>query len=195
MLEETGLILQVGAWALRRAVLDHGRWLQQGLSAPRIAVNVSQIQMRQRDFVDVVREAIAHGAAPTGIDLEITESLLMEDIEGSIRKLKEVRDLGLKIAIDDFGTAIPRSAPGAAPVHTLKIDRSFIMKMMNDPNAMTLCRPSSRSRIRSGCRWWPKAWSRRTGQNAAPAALRRDAGLPVQQTVPFDQMSVLLRKD
>jgi PAS domain S-box-containing protein/diguanylate cyclase (GGDEF)-like protein len=139
LLEETGLILQVGAWALQRAVFDHSRWLKDGLKAPRIAVNVSQIQMRQRDFVDVVTKLVAQGANPTGIDLEITESLLMEDIAGNIKKLKAVSDLGLKIAIDDFGTGYSSLGYLARlPVHTLKIDRSFVMTMLNDPNTMTL---------------------------------------------------------
>jgi PAS domain S-box-containing protein/diguanylate cyclase (GGDEF)-like protein len=104
LLEETGLILQVGAWALKRATRDHALWLRQGVPAPRIAVNVSAIQLRQRDFVRVVTEAIAGGTDPTSIDVEITESLLMEDVAGNIEKLKALRELGMKISIDDFGT-------------------------------------------------------------------------------------------
>jgi PAS domain S-box-containing protein/diguanylate cyclase (GGDEF)-like protein len=139
LLEETGMILQVGAWALERAVLDHGHWLRQGVPAPRIAVNVSAIQLRQRDFVDVVKEAIARGANPTAIDLEITESLLMEDVADNIRKLKALRDLGIKLSIDDFGTGYSSLGYLAKlPVHTLKIDRSFIITMLNDPDTMTL---------------------------------------------------------
>jgi PAS domain S-box-containing protein/diguanylate cyclase (GGDEF)-like protein len=139
LLEETGMILQVGAWALERAVLDHGHWLRQGVPAPRIAVNVSAIQLRQRDFVDVVKEAIARGANPTAIDIEITESLLMEDVADNIRKLKALRDLGIKLSIDDFGTGYSSLGYLAKlPVHTLKIDRSFIITMLNDPDTMTL---------------------------------------------------------
>src|SRR5947209_12920838 len=81
LLEATGLILEVGAWALRRAVVDHRTWTEQGLPAPRISVNVSPIQLRKRDFVATVEEALKFGALPPGIDLEITESLVMEDIE------------------------------------------------------------------------------------------------------------------
>jgi PAS domain S-box-containing protein/diguanylate cyclase (GGDEF)-like protein len=139
LLEETGLILQVGAWALERAVLDHGHWLRQGVAAPRIAVNVSAIQLRRKDFIDVVKEAIARGANPTAIDVEITESLLMEDVDDNIRKLKALRDLGMKISIDDFGTGYSSLGYLAKlPVHTLKIDRSFIITMLNDPDTMTL---------------------------------------------------------
>jgi diguanylate cyclase (GGDEF)-like protein len=139
LLEETGLILQVGAWALRRAARDHRQWVEDGLVAPRVAVNVSPIQLRQRDFVREMMLAIAAGADATGIDLEITESLAMEDIEGNIRKLQEVRALGLSIAIDDFGTGYSSLAYLAKlPVQTLKIDRSFIITMLKDPAAMTM---------------------------------------------------------
>jgi diguanylate cyclase (GGDEF)-like protein/PAS domain S-box-containing protein len=139
LMEETGIIKQAGAWALRRAVLDHRHWLRMGIAAPRVAVNVSSIQLRQQDFVDTVKEAIAQGANPTGLDLEITESLIMEDVEGNIRKLKAVRDLGVSVAIDDFGTGYSSLAYLAKlPVETLKIDRSFIIGMLKDPNTMML---------------------------------------------------------
>ena len=139
LLEETGLILQVGAWAIRRAILDHRHWLRQGIKAPRVAVNVSQIQMRQQDFVEVVSEAVAQGANPTGLDLEITESLLMEDVQGNIRKLAAIRAQGVSIAIDDFGTGYSSLAYLAKlPVQALKIDRSFVVAMLEDPAAMAL---------------------------------------------------------
>jgi PAS domain S-box-containing protein/diguanylate cyclase (GGDEF)-like protein len=139
LMEETGLILDVGAWALRRAAADHRKWVEQRLSAPRVAVNVSAIQLRQKGFVDAVEQAIIEGTAPTGIDLEITESLVMEDIEGNIEKLKAVRDLGLRIAIDDFGTGY--SSLGylvKLPVQALKIDRSFIITMLKNFDTMTV---------------------------------------------------------
>jgi len=139
LLEETGLILQVGAWALKRAALDHRSWVERKLKVPRVAVNVSAMQLRQRDFVWLVEEAIMGGVAPTAIDLEITESLVMEDIKGNIAKLKAVRDLGVQVAIDDFGTGYSSLAYLAQlPLQYLKIDRSFIVRMQEDPNAMTL---------------------------------------------------------
>jgi PAS domain S-box-containing protein/diguanylate cyclase (GGDEF)-like protein len=139
LLEETGLILEVGAWALRRAVLDHRIWMERDLPAPRIAVNVSPIQLRKRDFVATIEEAMRLGAVPAGIDLEITESLVMEDIEASMKKLEAVRVLGVSIAIDDFGTGYSSLAYLAKlPVHSLKIDRSFIITMLKDPAIMTL---------------------------------------------------------
>ncbi len=139
LLEETGMILQVGSWAMRHAALAHQAWTRAGLQAPRIAVNVSAIQLRQRNFVRLVEEAISAGILPTAIDLEITESLLMEDIEANIGKLKSVRELGLSFSIDDFGTGYSSLAYLAKlPVQALKIDRSFITSMQDDPNAMTL---------------------------------------------------------
>jgi EAL domain-containing protein (putative c-di-GMP-specific phosphodiesterase class I) len=139
LLEETGLILQVGAWALARAAADHRGWVERKLAAPRVAVNVSQIQLRRRDFVRALQQAIAGGVAPTGIDLEVTESLLMQDVQANIEKLKEVRKLGIRIAIDDFGTGYSSLAYLARlPVETLKIDRGFINTMLDDPNSATL---------------------------------------------------------
>ena len=139
LMEETGLILPVGTWALKRASLDHRNLVNQGLKASRVAVNVSSIQLRQRDFVGSVEQAIMEGVAPTGIDLEITESLIMEDIQGTIEKLKAVRGLGVTIAIDDFGTGYSSLGYLAKlPVQTLKIDRSFIITMLKEPDTMML---------------------------------------------------------
>ena len=139
LMEETGMILDVGAWVLQRASLDHCRWIEQGLGPLRVAVNVSAIQLRQPDFVHVVEAAILEGVAPTGIDLEITESLVMEDVEDNIRKLSEVSALGVRIAIDDFGTGYSSLGYLAKlPVEALKIDRSFIIAMSKDPAAMTI---------------------------------------------------------
>ncbi len=139
LLEETGLILQVGSWALRRAALDHRSWAERGLKPPRVAVNVSPIQLRQRDFVRDVEHAIIEGIAPVAIDLEITESLIMQDIHATIEKLILLRKLGLQVAIDDFGTGYSSLAYLARlPVETLKIDRSFVITMLEDPNTTTL---------------------------------------------------------
>ena len=138
LLEETGLILEVGAWALARAARDRRSWVEAGLMPPRVAVNVSAIQLRRRDFVQTLERAIAGGASPPGIDLEITESLIMEDIHASIEKLNAVRRLGVGVAIDDFGTGYSSLFYLARlPVEALKIDRSFAT-MADDPATMTL---------------------------------------------------------
>ena len=131
VLESTGMILAAGRWALRRAVEDMRRWRAQGLDVPRISVNVSAIQLRQRDFVDAVLAAIdGNGHEPPLIDLEITESVLVEDIEESTRKLQTLRRAGVGVSVDDFGTGYcSLSYLARLPVDTLKIDRSFVVRM------------------------------------------------------------------
>ena len=139
LMEENGMILEVGAWALRRASHDHRRWTEQGLAPLRVAVNVSPLQLRHRDFVRTLEHAIRAGGTPAGIDLEITEGLAMENVEDNIRKLHELRALGVQVAIDDFGTGYSSlSHLAKLPVHALKIDRSFISAMLKDAAAMTL---------------------------------------------------------
>jgi len=139
LLEETGMILDVGRWALRRAVVDQAQWTADGLRAPRVAVNVSSIQLRERNFVELVHEAIGAAGAANLIDLEITESLIMEDIDANIDKLRKIRALGIGIAIDDFGTGYSSLMYlTKLPVQTLKIDRFFIDKMLEDDETMAL---------------------------------------------------------
>ncbi|HJU83832.1 MAG TPA: EAL domain-containing protein [Holophagaceae bacterium] len=129
LLEETGLILDVGRWILEKARDDHRAWREAGLQAPRIAVNISPLQLRQATFVATVLAAVEAGP-DCGIDLEITESMLMDDIEGSIAKLQAVRDEGLGIAIDDFGTGYSSlNYLARLPVDCLKIDRAFVTRM------------------------------------------------------------------
>ena len=131
LMEETGMILAAGNWAMRQAVDDARRWMQAGLSVPRIAVNVSAIQLRQKDFVDGVLEAIAlFGSAKPPLDVEITESVLVDDIEESTRKLQTLRRAGVEVSVDDFGTGYCSLGYLARlPVDTLKIDRSFVVRM------------------------------------------------------------------
>jgi diguanylate cyclase (GGDEF)-like protein/PAS domain S-box-containing protein len=139
LLEETGMIIEVGAWALREAAVTQQQWRERKLLAPRVAVNVSGIQLQRRDFVEVVKEALRAGASPAAVDIEITESMLTGDIAAAIEKLKAIRDLGVNIAIDDFGTGYSSLGYLAKlPVHSLKIDRSFTMTMVERPDTMTL---------------------------------------------------------
>jgi EAL domain-containing protein (putative c-di-GMP-specific phosphodiesterase class I) len=140
VLEETGLIHEVGRWALRKAIEDHLRWRSAGLAAPRIAVNVSPLQLRDKKFVAAVEEAvrIAPNAA-AGLELEITESLIMENVDHSIVSLLAVRALGISVAIDDFGTGFSSlSYLSKLPVDTLKIDRSFVVDMTSGADGLTL---------------------------------------------------------
>ncbi len=139
LLEETGLILEVGAWAMRRAIEDHRRLVARAADAPVISVNVSSIQLGRADFVDTVRGALERGGERAPLELEITESMIMQDIQGNIAKLKTIRDLGVSIAIDDFGTGYSSLGYLAKlPVQTVKIDRSFIITMLSDPDVMTV---------------------------------------------------------
>jgi EAL domain-containing protein (putative c-di-GMP-specific phosphodiesterase class I) len=131
ILEETGMISEVGRWAMRQAIDDYLRWLNAGLPAVRVAVNVSPLQLRDRDFAAEVARAIAIDArAAAGLELEITENLIMEDVKHSIATLRAIRDLGVTLAIDDFGTGFSSlSYLSRLPVDTLKIDRSFVVEM------------------------------------------------------------------
>lgn len=139
IMEENGLIVEAGAWALRQASLDRSRWLERSLPAPRVAVNVSSAQLRREDFVRTVATIVKLAGGQAGIDLEVTETLLMEDIINNIEKLSRLRELGVEIALDDFGTGYSSLAYLAKlPVETLKIDRSFVIAMLDDPSAMTL---------------------------------------------------------
>jgi diguanylate cyclase (GGDEF)-like protein/PAS domain S-box-containing protein len=144
LLEETGMILEVGFWAIRKALSDYGRWRAAGLRAPRIAVNVSTIQLQQKDFADTVTSIIgenhaSNGAPGGGLDLEITESLIMKNIGEIIPRLKALRELGVDIMVDDFGTG--HSSLGylaRLPITALKIDRSFVDGMSKNPESMTI---------------------------------------------------------
>ncbi|MDO8770954.1 MAG: EAL domain-containing protein [Burkholderiaceae bacterium] len=140
ILEETGLIYEVGRWALRQAIDDSLRWRSAGLAAVRIAVNVSPLQLRHRGFIAEIRQAIGIDAqAAAGLELEITESLLMEDVKHSIASLQAIRAMGVSIAIDDFGTGFSSlSYLAKLPVDTLKIDRSFVIEMTGGPESLAL---------------------------------------------------------
>ena len=140
VLEETGLIYEVGRWALHRAVEDYLRWRAAGLPAVRIAVNVSPLQLRNRGFIAEIKQAIDIDAqAPAELELEITESLIMEDVKHNIASLRAIRALGVTIAIDDFGTGFSSlSYLAKLPVDTLKIDRSFVVDMTVAPEGLAL---------------------------------------------------------
>jgi diguanylate cyclase (GGDEF)-like protein/PAS domain S-box-containing protein len=140
ILEDTGLIHEVGRWALHRAIDDYLRWRAAGLPATRIAVNVSSLQLRSRSFIDELRHALeadAHAAA--GLELEITESVIMEDVRLSTASLKAIRAMGVSIAIDDFGTGFSSlSYLSKLPVDTLKIDRSFVSELTDGKQGLLL---------------------------------------------------------
>ena len=140
LLEETGLIVEVGRWVMEKAAADHRALLDKGLSPPRIAINVSALQLRQKGFVDEIAHAIEKvDGDDCDLDIEVTESLIMDDLEGSIEKLQEIRRMGVTVALDDFGTGF--SSLGyliRLPVDCLKIDRTFIVNMANHANSVAI---------------------------------------------------------
>lgn len=140
ILEETGMIVEVGQWAIRRVLQDQAQWHHEGLKPPRIAVNVSAIQLLRRDFTDQVRALLKESAVlAEALEFEITESLLMQDIEGSIEKLSIIRDMGVSIAIDDFGTGYSSLAYlSRLPVNALKVDQSFTRGMLHGEENMSI---------------------------------------------------------
>jgi diguanylate cyclase (GGDEF)-like protein len=140
VLESSGMIVTVGEWVLRQAAEDCLRWRRAGLGPLRIAVNVSAQQIRRRSFVEQVLAAaqpcLGDGC---GIDLEITETGLLHDVEGASRKLRELRTAGLRIALDDFGTGYSSlGLLSKLPVDLVKIDRSFITGLPQDKASVTL---------------------------------------------------------
>lgn len=141
VLEETGLILEVGRWVLQQAAADYRHWVETGLNPVPIAVNISAIQLRQEGFVDVILDAVSTDTwgKPAAIDLEITESVLMEDISRTIPSLQKLKDAGFHIAIDDFGTGYSSfSYLTKIPLDTIKIDRSFVKDMTAHPGQETI---------------------------------------------------------
>jgi diguanylate cyclase (GGDEF)-like protein/PAS domain S-box-containing protein len=126
--EETGLIVPIGAWVLRTACRQNRDWQRAGYGPLRIAVNLSARQFAEPGLVrDIARVLEETGLSPTLLEIEITESLVMEDVEGAIRTMRELKMMGVKLSIDDFGTGYSSlSYLRRFPVDVLKIDRSFV---------------------------------------------------------------------
>jgi diguanylate cyclase (GGDEF)-like protein/PAS domain S-box-containing protein len=137
--EEIGLIGQLGAWALRETTRQIAVWEQLGVSVP-IAVNVSALELKQKDYVASVRDALASaGVSAQSLELELTESALMDLGENYIQELRELVGLGLKLAIDDFGTGYSSlSYLNRLPTSTLKIDRSFVTDVATRQDAASI---------------------------------------------------------
>jgi diguanylate cyclase (GGDEF)-like protein len=141
ILESSGMIVQVGDWTLLKAVEDLEGWFRAGYRPMRVAVNVSAVQLRQREFVHGLL-GLAGRLAPLtgfGLDIEITETTLLQDLEGTSCKLRELRQAGIRIALDDFGTGYSSLALlSKLPVDVLKIDRSFVAGLPDDQASVTL---------------------------------------------------------
>ena len=132
--EETNLILQVGDWVLNRVCADYRDWQRLMPSPCRVSVNLSLRQLLQQRFLEKIRDTFrSHCVSPTSLELEITETTLMEDTARTIRILNALYGMGLHLAIDDFGTGYSSlSALQQFPIDTLKIDQSFIRDVAID---------------------------------------------------------------
>lgn len=126
--EETGLIVQIGEWVLRTACQQARTWLDEGYRPLRISVNLSPRQFRQSDFMNIINDIIREtGFDPHWLEMEVTESMLMQNTEDNIVLLNQLKVLGISIAVDDFGTGYSSlSYLKRLPIDTLKIDRSFV---------------------------------------------------------------------
>ena len=138
--EETGLILPIGEWALRTACIQAKAWLDEGLQAGRMAVNVSNTQLAQRNFATIVETVLREsGLPPQLLELEVTESLVIQDEARAQQVFAELKQIGVSVAIDDFGTGYSNFGRlRELSVDRLKIDRSFVNRMHNDPDDRAL---------------------------------------------------------
>ncbi|MFP4594345.1 EAL domain-containing protein [uncultured Ralstonia sp.] len=136
--EETGLIVPLGLWVLRTACRQAAQWMREGRAALRVAVNLSPRQTRDPALVKNVLGVLEEtGLPPHLLELEITESVLMEDIDANIRLLEALHAAGINLSIDDFGTGYSSLAYlQRFPIHKLKIDRSFVQRMPGDGEAI-----------------------------------------------------------
>lgn len=140
--EETGLIIPIGAWVLREACSQAKRWLDSGLSFERVSVNLAGPQIQRGDILETVRRVLAETGLPPGkLELEVTESFIMERTDTLISVLKSLRHLGVTISVDDFGTGYSSlSRLKRLPIDRLKIDRSFIRDLPFDEDDTAIAR-------------------------------------------------------
>jgi len=142
LLEDRGLVELAGEWTLREACSQLKRWLDDGLAMRTLAVNLSARQLAGGQLVKVVREVLASSALPAGkLELELTEDVLMRNVEQVIPILAELRSLGVKLIVDDFGTGYSSlSYLKHFPLDAVKIDRSFVQDIAADPDEASITR-------------------------------------------------------
>ncbi len=140
--EETGLILPIGEWVLRTACEQCKRWQEAGLARLPVAVNISPVQLRQQEFVDLVARILEETGLSAGcLELEITETMVMSQTESMVGRLKELKGLGVLLTIDDFGTGYSNLGYlKSFPLDRLKVDQSFVHDLPADPFAGSIVR-------------------------------------------------------
>lgn len=138
--EETGLIVPIGDWALHTACQQMQLLRRQKIAPPRIAINLSARQFRGKNLVRKIEAAVQQaGIEPTDLEFELTESMLMHDVESAIRTMQELKSLGVHLSLDDFGTGYSSlSYLKRFPVDTLKIDQSFVREIATDPSSLAI---------------------------------------------------------
>ncbi len=138
--EASGLIHQIGEWVIREACRQHEAWQAAGLPPIRVAVNVSPVQFRSADFRDRLLSALNDSAIDPGcLELEVTESTVMNRVEEAAGTLAWMKQLGLKVALDDFGTGYSSLSQLAhLPIDKLKVDRAFVMQMDTDSRSLAI---------------------------------------------------------
>jgi diguanylate cyclase (GGDEF)-like protein len=138
--EECGLILHIGQWVLVEACRQAREWNDLGLGVVPISVNVSAVEFQSKDFLSGVRAAlIATGVQPQNLELELTETVLMQDAESAVVTLLALKAMGVRVAIDDFGTGYSSfTYLRRFPVDTLKVGQSFVQEITEDPEGSTL---------------------------------------------------------
>jgi len=139
LLESTGLIVAAGQWLLATALDILRRWRDKAPGDLRLAINVSARELRERGFLDNCRQEMQRHGIAAGLDIEVTESLLMEDVDRNIEVFRELRRMGCGVAIDDFGTGYSSlSYLSRLPADVLKIDRSFIAELAENRDTLAL---------------------------------------------------------
>ncbi len=140
--EETGLILEIGAWVIQAGCRQAKKWLEQGFVFGRLSLNISGCQIRHGRLLEDVERTLSETGLPAQyLELEVTECFIMEKADQSIEILSSLRDRGIRLSIDDFGTGYSSLAYlKRLPIHRLKIDQSFVRDIPDDSDDMAICR-------------------------------------------------------